>query len=77
MSPRAPSARGGRNPEIAPSARLNDEMSKPVTYIALLRGINVGGNKPVAMAALREMLAKLGFDDAMLNSPERQPGFSC
>jgi uncharacterized protein (DUF1697 family) len=32
--------------------------------IALLRGINVGGNKPVAMAALRDLLAKLGFGDA-------------
>jgi uncharacterized protein (DUF1697 family) len=29
-------------------------------YIALLRGINVGGNKLVSMAALREMLTGLG-----------------
>jgi uncharacterized protein (DUF1697 family) len=35
----------------------------PTTFIALLRGINVGGNKPVAMAALRDLLDKLGFDD--------------
>jgi uncharacterized protein (DUF1697 family) len=34
------------------------------TYVALLRGINVGGNKMVAMAALRDMLTKLGFEDA-------------
>jgi uncharacterized protein (DUF1697 family) len=33
------------------------------TYIALLRGINVGGHKKVAMAELREMLANLGFRD--------------
>ena len=33
-------------------------------YVALLRGINVGGNKLVSMAALREMLTKLGFEDA-------------
>ena len=33
-------------------------------FIALIRGINVGGHKPVAMAALKDMLAKLGFDDA-------------
>ena len=29
--------------------------------IALLRGINVGGNKMVAMTALRDLLAALGF----------------
>jgi uncharacterized protein (DUF1697 family) len=33
------------------------------THIALLRGINVGGNKKVAMADLREMLNALGFTD--------------
>jgi len=32
-------------------------------YVALLRGVNVGGNKMVAMADLREMLATLGFED--------------
>jgi len=34
------------------------------TYVALLRGINVGGHKPVAMADLRDLLARLGFVDA-------------
>ena len=34
------------------------------TYIGLLRGINVGGHKPVAMVDLRELLAHLGFLDA-------------
>jgi uncharacterized protein (DUF1697 family) len=34
------------------------------SYVALLRGVNVGGNKMVAMAELREMLTKLGFQDA-------------
>lgn len=34
------------------------------SYVALLRGINVGGNKMVAMAALRAMLEELGFEDA-------------
>jgi uncharacterized protein (DUF1697 family) len=33
------------------------------TYVGLLRGINVGGNKMVAMAELREMVAALGFRD--------------
>jgi uncharacterized protein (DUF1697 family) len=32
-------------------------------YAALLRGINVGGNKKVPMAELRAMTARLGFDD--------------
>jgi uncharacterized protein (DUF1697 family) len=34
-----------------------------VRYAALLRGINVGGNKIVPMADLRAMTAKLGFED--------------
>ena len=34
-----------------------------ITYVGLLRGINVGGNKKVAMADLREMIAALGFSD--------------
>jgi uncharacterized protein (DUF1697 family) len=33
------------------------------SYVALLRGVNVGGNKMVAMAELREMLTALGFTD--------------
>jgi uncharacterized protein (DUF1697 family) len=33
------------------------------TYVALLRGINVGGNKMVAMAELREMLVRMEFAD--------------
>lgn len=31
-------------------------------YAALLRGINVGGNKKLAMADLRQLLAGLGYD---------------
>lgn len=33
------------------------------TYIALLRGINVGGHKKIAMADLRELLTRMGFED--------------
>ena len=33
------------------------------TYIALLRGVNVGGKQKVAMADLRGMLGELGFGD--------------
>jgi uncharacterized protein (DUF1697 family) len=36
-------------------------MSK-TRYIALLRGINVGGNKKIKMAELRELLTSLGFE---------------
>ena len=32
-------------------------------YIALLRGINVGGHKKVPMAELRELLTKSGFQN--------------
>jgi len=39
-------------------------------YVALLRGINVGGNKKVPMADLKKLLASLGFEDVktLLNS---------
>jgi len=49
-------------------------------YAALLRGINVGGNKKVPMAALRELLQGLGYADvatvlqsgnAVFSSPEQ------
>ena len=33
------------------------------TWVALLRGINVGGNKRVAMADLRALLERLGYED--------------
>jgi uncharacterized protein (DUF1697 family) len=32
-------------------------------YVALLRGINVGGNNILPMEQLRELLAKLGCED--------------
>lgn len=31
-------------------------------YVALLRGINVGGNRPVSMAALKQTFERLGLD---------------
>jgi len=39
-------------------------------YVALLRGINVGGHKKVPMADLKALMAELGFDDVktLLNS---------
>lgn len=33
------------------------------SYLALLRGINVGGNKKVPMAELKKLFAKLGYSD--------------
>jgi uncharacterized protein (DUF1697 family) len=30
-------------------------------YVALLRGINVGGNKKVSMANLKKLFGKLGY----------------
>lgn len=38
-------------------------MDNSITYIALLRGINVGGYRPLKMQALREMFASMGFDN--------------
>ena len=40
------------------------------THIALLRGVNVGGNKKVAMADLRTFVEGIGFKEArtLLNS---------
>ena len=35
----------------------------PRQYIALLRGINVGGHASVPMADLRELVTSLGFSD--------------
>lgn len=36
-------------------------MDKSVTYIALLRGINVGGHRPLKMEDLRELFSSMGF----------------
>lgn len=33
-----------------------------ITYVALLRGINVGGHKKIKMADLRDMLQKMHFE---------------
>jgi uncharacterized protein (DUF1697 family) len=37
--------------------------SLPSRYVALLRGINVGGKNIIPMAALREVFAELGYTD--------------
>ena len=38
-------------------------MTEAVTYVALLRGINVGGHQKVPMAQLRALLTGLGYRD--------------
>src|SRR5215210_2879431 len=38
-------------------------MAGPNSYLTLLRGINVGGNNLIKMAALRECFEANGFDD--------------
>jgi uncharacterized protein (DUF1697 family) len=46
---------------------LNDEAGQSIkdtlmsVHVALLRGINVGGNKMVAMSAVRDLVSDLGF----------------
>src|SRR5688500_20243128 len=42
----------------------------PERCVALLRGVNLGGNKRVPMAELRRLVEELGFTDArtLLNS---------
>ena len=45
-------------------------MNKPTAFVALLRGINVGKAKRIAMADLRKLVEELGFGDVktLLNS---------
>ena len=38
-------------------------MDNSTTYIALLRGINVGGHRPLKMTRLQEMFTSMGFKD--------------
>lgn len=39
------------------------KIARTTRYLALLRGINVGGNKKVPMAMLRELAGKLGYSE--------------
>ncbi len=48
------------NGETANSGSINRMAER---LIALLRGINVGGNKPVEMGRLRQLLSDLGYAD--------------
>lgn len=42
---------------------MKDPSRTPPTYIALLRGINVGGHKIIKMDQLRKAFGDLGFED--------------
>ena len=46
------------------------------TYAALLRGINVGGNRKVPMADLRTLLTDLGLDDVRTHLQSGQAVFA-
>ncbi|GAB1343918.1 DUF1697 domain-containing protein [Gemmatimonas sp.] len=54
---------------MSPSARSAPATPTPTARVALLRGVNVGG-KQVAMADLRAVAARLGFDQpgTLINS---------
>ncbi|MGC9668317.1 DUF1697 domain-containing protein [Planosporangium sp. 12N6] len=45
-------------------------------YVALLRGINVGGNKRIAMADLRSLLSDLGYGDVVTHLQSGNAVFS-
>src|SRR5205823_12763132 len=45
------------------SSRSSGTRSDNVVYLGLLRGINVGGHRKIAMSDLRDLLAHLGFQD--------------
>ena len=48
---------------VVRSADSSSSRASNGVYVALLRGINVGGNNMVSMKALKESLERLGFDD--------------
>ena len=41
----------------------NNPMAGSMKYVAFLRGINVGGSKPIKMEELREAFVSLGFEN--------------
>jgi len=53
------------NPASPLDAAANQRFThaEMTTYVALVRGINVGGHKKIAMSELRAFLAHLGFDN--------------
>lgn len=48
-----------------------------MTYVALLRGINVGGHQKIAMADLRRLLTELGLADVRTHLQSGNALFTC
>ena len=62
-SSNAARARPGRHvPERSPAPAVRLTMKR---YIVLLRGINVGGHRRIAMADLRALLTRLGYESPL------------
>ena len=53
----------GLVPTLCLRPLLNLQISLNMKYVALLKGINVGGHKKTPMAELREILTKAGFSN--------------
>jgi uncharacterized protein (DUF1697 family) len=54
---------GGSSLAHGAGRRGGDRLARMPRYVALLRGINVGGNNLIKMTALRACFEKQGFDD--------------
>jgi uncharacterized protein (DUF1697 family) len=68
----AADASGAMLPAVAGALGYGSGMSvravkrdAPIRQVALLRGVNVGGNNRVPMAQLRELLQELGYEDVL------------
>src|SRR4051794_24471585 len=59
------SSRSRATPVVSAGAadRSSGRMPRMKTFVALLRGVNVGGRTRVPMAELREALAEVGYEE--------------
>src|SRR5690349_15072177 len=48
---------------ISPAKSASYRPNRPMTYVAFLRAINVGGNSIVSMAAIKEAMESIGLKD--------------
>ena len=62
-----PADRRRRSTRLIPERHVHHAppTMRPVVYVALLRGINVGGKTRIAMAALRDTCASVGCEDVV------------
>ena len=56
---------------------ITTERKKMPTYVALLRGINVGGHKKIKMLELRECFIKLGYQNVQTYIQSGNVVFDC